>query len=296
MFCSTIIPTINRSTLTRSVCSVLDQSFIAADFEVIVVNDSGHPLPLMDWQKSERVQIINTNRRDRSIARNTGAAIAKGKHLHFLDDDDWLLPGAFDTFWELSRSTDAIWLYGGYQAVNDDGILTMEIHPSLSGNIFAHLVAGEGMPLGASIFQSDIFFKVGMFDPFYVEEVLDLYRRIAMNGNVIGSPNLVATFRIGQQGSTTDWSKLPEYNRLGREKALRLPGAFSRLHASANTSYWSGRVSRAYLASMVWNLKRKDVITAMSRAISGLSITNWHIISPDYWRGLRYRIEPLGEE
>ena len=51
----------------------------AADFEVIVVNDSGQPLPDMDWQHCPRVRVIDTNRRERSVARNTGAAIAQGK-------------------------------------------------------------------------------------------------------------------------------------------------------------------------------------------------------------------------
>jgi len=45
MFSSTIIPTVNRATLAKAVCSVLDQSFSNADFEVIVVNDSGQLLP-----------------------------------------------------------------------------------------------------------------------------------------------------------------------------------------------------------------------------------------------------------
>ena len=101
MFCSTVIPTIGRSTLSRAVCSVLQQSFTADEFEVIVVNDSGSPLPDADWQHSDHVRVLHTNRRERSVARNTGAAIAEGRYLHFLDDDDWLLPGALKTFWDL---------------------------------------------------------------------------------------------------------------------------------------------------------------------------------------------------
>ena len=59
VFCSSIIPTINRSTLTRAVCSVLDQQFDRAGFEeVIVVNDSGRPLPDMDWLHCEQVQVV----------------------------------------------------------------------------------------------------------------------------------------------------------------------------------------------------------------------------------------------
>ena len=42
MFSSTIIPTIGRSTLSRAVCSILDQSLPSADYEVIVVNDGSY--------------------------------------------------------------------------------------------------------------------------------------------------------------------------------------------------------------------------------------------------------------
>ena len=90
---STIIPTIGRATLSRAVESVIDQQPFGADAEIIVVNDSGQPLPKMSWMEAPNLQIIDTNHRERSVARNTGAAIARGKYLHFLDDDVlWRLP------------------------------------------------------------------------------------------------------------------------------------------------------------------------------------------------------------
>ena len=52
MFSSTIIATIARPTLSRAVCSVLDQILDTDDFEVIVVNDTGQPLPEENWQYS----------------------------------------------------------------------------------------------------------------------------------------------------------------------------------------------------------------------------------------------------
>ena len=64
VFSSTIIPTINRSTLSRAVHSILDQDFEVEDFEVIVVNDSGSPLPEMEWMHSGRVHVIETNRHE----------------------------------------------------------------------------------------------------------------------------------------------------------------------------------------------------------------------------------------
>ena len=48
VFSSTIIATIGRPTLSRAVGSVLGQTS-DAEFEVIVVNDSGRPLAGFDW-------------------------------------------------------------------------------------------------------------------------------------------------------------------------------------------------------------------------------------------------------
>jgi glycosyltransferase involved in cell wall biosynthesis len=294
IFCSTIIPTINRPTLTRAVESVLNQSFDAAEFEVIVVNDSGQPLPDMAWQRCERVRVIDTNRHERSVARNTGAAIAKGNYLHFLDDDDILLPGALRAFWELARrDANAAWLYGSWRTVDNDGQLIEEFHPELTGNIFALLVSGESLPLQGSLLRNDRFFAAGGFDSspkLAGVEDRDLGRRITLRETINYSSAQVAQIRIGQRGSTTNWSIIAEGDRWGREKALSAPKAFARLRNSATTSYWCGRVSRAYFSSVVWNLKRANLIVATRRVIAGLAFASWHIFAPNFWGGLRTKI------
>ena len=105
MFCSTIIPTIGRKSLDRAVQSVLDQDFPKTDYEVIVVNDSGEPLVDRKWAHSQIVKVVNTNRRERCVARNVGAALARGKYLHFLDDDDWMLPWCIEFLLEIIASS-----------------------------------------------------------------------------------------------------------------------------------------------------------------------------------------------
>lgn len=296
VFSSTIIPTIDRSTLSSTVHSVLDQTFTAADFEIIVVNDSGHPLCSADWQHSDRVRVINTNRRERSVARNAGAAIARGKYLHFLDDDDLLLPGALDAFWALDKMNGdtAIWLYGSYQTVDNDGNLVERIHPGITGNIFALLVAGEGIPFQVSMLNAEFFHAVGSFDsnPHIIGvEDRDVGRRMALQGAIAYIPAIVAQIRIGEQGSTTNWATLAESDRWGREKALSAQNALPRLQASATSCYWRGRVSRAYFASTVWNLKRKNLLTAASRASAGLTFAGRHTLSTDFWRGARTKVK-----
>ena len=294
MFNSTIIPTINRPTLSHAVQSVLDQEFSADGFEVIVVNDSGNPVPEMQWQYSEKVRVIDTNRHERSVARNTGAAVAKGDFLHFLDDDDILLPGALDAFWKLAQEAhDAAWLYGSWQTVDNEGRLVDEFHPELTGNIFALLVSGEGLPLQASLLKTKQFFMAGAYDPAPTltgVEDRDLGRRIALVSTIAYTSAVVARIRIGEIGSSTNWATIAEGDRRGREKALQAHNAFNRLRESANSSYWRGRVARAYFASMVWNMKRRNPLIATGRLMAGLAITGLHLFSPDYWHGLNTRI------
>src|SRR5262249_7210631 len=111
--CSTIIATIGRATLSRAVESVLAQTLPPGlACEVIVVNDSGRPLPPAAWQQAPNVRVLATDRQERSIARNTGAAAARGQYLHFLDDDDWMLPGAFASFHTAAQPSQAGFIYG----------------------------------------------------------------------------------------------------------------------------------------------------------------------------------------
>jgi len=296
MFCSAIIPTIGRPTLARAVNSVLNQEFDDDEFEVIIVNDTGKPLPDMEWQPPERVRVITTQKRERSVARNTGAAVAKGEYLYFLDDDDIMLPGALKEFWELSRKTDAKWLYGSYQTVDNDGNLVAEFHPDLEGNILAWLVAGEGIPLQVSLFHNEVFYDAGEFDVYFTgAQDRDLGRRISMRCQVANTQKLVSQIRVGQEKSSTNWSKLQEFDRWGREKAFdQLNSAQCLLDSVKGYSRVRGRVARAYLASAVWNFKRGFISRGISRlfycGVFGLP----YAFSPKFWKGTLTRIPPLG--
>lgn len=297
MFCSVIIPTIMRPTLSRAVYSIVNQDFDADSFEIIVVNDSGELLPKMEWQSLECVQVITTQNRERSVARNTGAAIARGKYLYFLDDDDLMLPGALQVFWELSQETSAAWLFGNYQVVDNDGNIIDEFHPKLAGNVSAILIAGESIPLQASFLRAVEFYKAGEFDVYFTGvEDRELGRRLSLICDVAKTSELITQIRVGQVGSSTPWSALAEFDRVGREKALNRPGAFYRIWDSTSGSgYLHGRVSRAYIASAVWNLKRKNIFIASSRLVSTAAFSFPYLLSADFWQGLQSRLKPLGE-
>jgi glycosyltransferase involved in cell wall biosynthesis len=261
-----------------------------ADFEVIVVNDSGQALNASPWQASKHVQTVSTRCRDKSVARNTGAAMARGEYIHFLDDDDWLLPGALAAFRRATRVSDAVLLYGASRLFSRNGVPLIELHHQLEGNCFVQVMAGEWIPTGAYIVKAETFFSVGGYNPLMpVGEDVDLCRRIALHGSFASVKAVVVCAVIGAQGSTTDYDRLPAWSRRTRESILDRSGAFAWMCDSASNSYWRGRVVRAYATSAVWNIEHRRPFTAASRMVSalrGLAAGSRHLFSSAFWHAI----------
>ena len=293
LFCSVIIPTIGRETLDRALCSVLEQDFEPFRYEIVIVNDSWSALPYREWHASPQVRILNTYRRERSFARNSGAAIANGEYLIFLDDDDWLLPGALQSFWKLAhRHPEAVWLYGGIRIVDENDQCIAERNSRLEGNCFAQILGGAWTPIQASMIKSQAFFQVGGFNPKIIgTEDEDLCRRLAYQGEFANTPEVVACLFRGQTWSTsTNYLRAPGDTKYSRDFVLSEPGAFSRLFQSSPESYWSGRICRVYLSTMAWNLTRKKLTIAISRllyCLAALIRSGARVFSPNFWKGFR---------
>ena len=92
---SIITPTFNRAKyIVTAIESVLAQRF--ENFELIIVDDGSTdesasliaPFAAVD----KRVRYIHQENKGRSVARNVGIDIAKGKYVCFLDSDDFWLP------------------------------------------------------------------------------------------------------------------------------------------------------------------------------------------------------------
>jgi glycosyltransferase involved in cell wall biosynthesis len=293
VFFSTVIPTIARPTLSRAVHSVLDQDFDVDEFEIIVVNDTGSPLPEADWQGFDCVHVINTNKRTQAVAYNTGASIAKGKFLHFLDDDDWMLPGAFGWLRHLTQQIkDAAWYYGGTQIVDRKGNYIIQLRHHLEGNIFAQVMAGEWVPQQSSLINTEAFFAVGGFNPLLkASEDIDLLRKIMLNGDIAYINEIVSAVGMGIEGSSAPRHLDSFYRQLAREDVINESIAFQRMQQSASSGFWKGRVVRVYLTSMVWNLQHRKWLIAVSRLIHGLSsclIAGTNIIKKEFWHAILY--------
>lgn len=289
VFCSTVIATIGRPSLAVAVESVLAQT-CPEDFEVIVVNDSGQPLPPAAWQASPRVRVIETQRRERCVARNAGAALARGAFLNIIDDDDWLLPGALEAWYAATRARPATWYIGASQLVNRAGQLTIQHRPTFEGNVLAQAMAGEWLPLQASVIDMQTFFAAGGFDPhaLYADDN-DLCRRLALTGTVVCLPALVAGVALGQTNSTSDPVLRRQRGWATREHVLDDRRCFARMRSSATEGYWQGRVVRCYLTSAWWNARRGQGLRALSRvggAGAALLLAAPHWLAPRFWRAV----------
>jgi len=290
VFCTCVIPTIGRDSLDRAVMSVLSQSIPDEEIEILVINDSGSSLQTSPWMESERVRIIDTNRRERSVARNTGAAVAHGRFVHFLDDDDWIAEGAYKRLWELHQSTDAGWLYGAARLLDRNLEPTILLKHELRGNCFVHAMAGEWIPLQASLIDRLLFWRVGGFDITLTgPEDIDLERRAFLETDISGTASLVAYIIRGAEGSTTNYDQHAEQSRRAREGILDSRKTFSRMRKSATGAEWNGRMTRVYLTSVVWNIQHRRlliVLSRLSRAASCLFTAGKHLIAVQFWKSI----------
>lgn len=293
LFCSVIIPTIGRDTLVRTVQSVLDQAFDASRFEIIVVNDSGHPLPDAPWLNAATVRVLHNNQRERSFARNSGAAAALGEYLYFLDDDDWLLPGALAAFWQLAQQApEAAWLHGGIQVVDENGRILAVANSGVQGHCLAQIMGGAWVPIQSSLIRAREFFAVGGYNlRLCSTEDQDLCRRIAQIGTLAVMDKAVACLSRGANWQTsTDYGLATSSTRLSRDYVADQPGVWRQMVTSATDSYWFGRVVHVYLALALWHLRQRHLFTAVSRGLHGLAALLYagpNLLRRPFWQALR---------
>jgi hypothetical protein len=271
--------------------SVIAQNDLPEPLEVIVINDSGTPLPPEKWQKSDCVTVVATMKRERCVARNAGAAMARGRYLHFLDDDDYMLPGAFRMLYEAARGGDAHYINGLTKFTDGVGRPTRESRPGPDGLSFVQAVAGPWLPLQASLVKTETFFKAGGFDPRFsrMGEQKDLIRRVARIGTFAAISLPVSCVIQDHAKSTADWTTSNFQSVRSRDFILDEPGSFELMLKSATTPYWRGKAVRAYLTCVLWQMRKRNPFKMVHRASCAASAAARFLFSMrsgDFWRAL----------
>lgn len=177
-------------------------------------------------------ETIRTGASNRAAAANAGIAAATGVYLHFLDDDDVVLPGFYDQAIQMLESEPRLGAAAAkcvrvVEAASADGESFHEIsraqhYPEIKAITLASLAVTQTVPLVSVLFRRDALLETGAFDPsFAVCEDYDLLLRFLTVADIgLLRQSLVnfhqretATGILGNSAATTDFAAENAYFR-----------------------------------------------------------------------------------
>lgn len=252
---SVIIPNYNNARfLGQAIDSALAQTLPPR--EVIVVDDGstdGSPQVLDGY--GDRIRVIRQRNQGVAVARNTGAAIASGDLLAFLDSDDTWLPHKLERQVGRFAAEPTLGLvHGGYEVIDAAGAV---LHRNVDG--MEGWVAREMLLLRPAVVTSgssiviprQVFEFVGGFDPdrhLRPSEDFDLCFRIADRFKVGFVPDVLMRYRQHCGNAHTDVASMERATLLIFEKIFRNPdqrlghlrrSAYGNLHMVLAGSFFS---------------------------------------------------------
>ena len=127
-FFSVIIPVYNRAhRLPYVLDSLKNQTF--QDFETIIVDDASTDNSYqvaLDYDLQNKVVLKNEKNSERSVSRNRGIVMAKGKYICFIDSDDYHLPEHFQKLHDfiISKGNPVAYFFTNAWNETEDGIRT----------------------------------------------------------------------------------------------------------------------------------------------------------------------------
>jgi glycosyltransferase involved in cell wall biosynthesis len=202
---SIIVRTRDRPVLLRqALASVQGQT--ESDLEVVVVNDGGEDVAgiLAEFSPSLDIRAVAREASaGRAAAANVGLALARGKYLNFLDDDDLLHPahvaklaGFLETTGERVAYSDCE--AGQYRLAGRELVL-VEPRRLYKGFDFdrERLYLGNYIPIVTAMFHRGLLAEVGPFDESleFLED-WDFWLRLAARTDFRRLPGITAEYRM----------------------------------------------------------------------------------------------------
>lgn len=142
---SVIIPAYNaESTLKRCVDSVKNSGYDAV--EIIIVDDGstdGTPRVAAELSKDSRVTYIYQDNKGVSAARNRGMALCHGAYVAFVDADDYVLPGVYESSLDILEATQCSVVM--FEYIDEDALGQ---HPNITLDAFGETAKSEDILRG----------------------------------------------------------------------------------------------------------------------------------------------------
>jgi glycosyltransferase involved in cell wall biosynthesis len=200
---SVAIPTRNRLRyLKEAIGSVRAQTY--PNWELIVVDDASEDdtRPWLSSVADPRIRTISLSQHsERSEARNCGLVESRGEFVHFLDDDDRLLPRALERLMRaISRHSSAIAAVGARIEFDSHGNRRRQIgHPRVPVERFGwtDIVLGWCPGTGQALVRRSRLVEAGGWNNEMVfAEDHELWLRLSRLGTVALIPQAVLEYRI----------------------------------------------------------------------------------------------------
>jgi hypothetical protein len=231
---STIIPVFNDArTLPAALDSVAAQHLgpPAADaWEAIIIDDgSSDDSPAIARAiaaRDPRFRVVTQPNAGPAAARNRGLALARGEFVHFLDADDWLLPGGLGAL--LAAAGDADAACAGTRLCDDAGDELHTIRPPREGVSAATLARGNALCTGSHVVRRAWFERERFDERRRHAEDFDLWARLAARGLRWATSNaIVSAHRIRPASLSSDFESM----LASTADVLRRVGAAARVDA-----------------------------------------------------------------
>ena len=163
-----LIPTRDRvASLLATLAGVWRQRDVRLD--VVIVDDGSRPDVARQYARlgSERVRVLrNATSRGPAAARNAGIAIARGRWVAFLDDDDLWAPTKLRCQLDAAERAGAAWVWCGAVYLSGEGSVLSVASAPTPEDVRRQLPSGSVIPAGASnvIASTALLRQLGGFD------------------------------------------------------------------------------------------------------------------------------------
>jgi glycosyltransferase involved in cell wall biosynthesis len=225
---SVIIPTYNASNfIVETVRSVTEQTF--TDWELIISDDGStdDTESVVKPFLNQQIQYIKNPNGGVSLARNRGAAVAKGRYLAFLDADDVLTPTSLEKkVRALQQHQDIALTFCDVEVIDENSLKTGERLLGSDDEVLKHLLLWDKtvIPGPSSILITrEAFEAVGGFDPnFSTAADQDFFFRVAQQFNCQRVPEILTLYRKHGSNMHMNIGRMEQDHIAVYKKAARL--------------------------------------------------------------------------